>query len=186
MFGERHGILTFTSRKGRCEASSWVGRWGHKNCTRGCRILWWVSKHLRYVSFGKCSTLLWIHRDHGAYRTHLCCTPCTVPVFLIPFSDVRSTEQRALKKLRSPYTVHTYKLLAHLDFAGIDAREAFWGMTEERAVQQWVRKTTGISRCPLQYPCRGLYTYYNHSETHGRKSLTYSTNKCTFRDTITL
>jgi len=42
----------------------------------------------------------------------------------LSMADVRSAEQRALKKLRSPYTVHTYKLLAHLDFAGIDVREA--------------------------------------------------------------
>ena len=33
---------------------------------------------------------------------------------------VRNIEQRAFKKLRSPFAVHTHKLSAYLDFAGID------------------------------------------------------------------
>jgi RNA polymerase primary sigma factor len=35
-------------------------------------------------------------------------------------SEVRSTEKRALQKLRSPQSLATYKLLAYLDFAGVD------------------------------------------------------------------
>jgi hypothetical protein len=33
--------------------------------------------------------------------------------------DIRNMEQRAFKKLRSPFAVHTHKLMAYLDFAGI-------------------------------------------------------------------
>jgi DNA-directed RNA polymerase sigma subunit (sigma70/sigma32) len=35
-------------------------------------------------------------------------------------SEVRLTEQRAYKKLRAPYSVANYQLIAFLDFAGID------------------------------------------------------------------
>lgn len=35
-------------------------------------------------------------------------------------SEIRSTEKRAFKKLRSPQALATYKLLAYLDFAGVD------------------------------------------------------------------
>lgn len=34
--------------------------------------------------------------------------------------EIRTTEQRALKKLRSPASLATYKLLAYLDFANVD------------------------------------------------------------------
>ena len=37
---------------------------------------------------------------------------------------VRVMEKKAFKKLRSPYAVHSQKLLAYLDFAGIDGKEA--------------------------------------------------------------
>jgi hypothetical protein len=36
------------------------------------------------------------------------------------FTAVKTIEQRAFNKLRSPYAVHTHKLMAYLDFAGID------------------------------------------------------------------
>lgn len=39
-------------------------------------------------------------------------------------TDVRSTEMRAFRKLRSPYAVHTYHLLGYLDFVGIDLETA--------------------------------------------------------------
>jgi RNA polymerase primary sigma factor len=35
-------------------------------------------------------------------------------------AEIRSTEKRALKKLRSPVAIATYKLLAYLDFADVD------------------------------------------------------------------
>jgi DNA-directed RNA polymerase sigma subunit (sigma70/sigma32) len=35
-------------------------------------------------------------------------------------SEVRLTEQRAYKKLRAPYSVANYQLIAFLGFAGID------------------------------------------------------------------
>ena len=35
-------------------------------------------------------------------------------------SEVRAAEKRALKKLRSPHALATYKFLAYLDFAGVD------------------------------------------------------------------
>jgi len=35
-------------------------------------------------------------------------------------SEVRSAEKRAFKKLRSPHSLATYKLLSYLDFAGVD------------------------------------------------------------------
>ena len=37
-------------------------------------------------------------------------------------SEIRSTEQRALKKLRSPVALATYKLLTYLDFADVDIK----------------------------------------------------------------
>lgn len=37
---------------------------------------------------------------------------------------VRGMEKKAFKKLRSPYAIHTQKLMAYLDFAGIDGKEA--------------------------------------------------------------
>lgn len=33
---------------------------------------------------------------------------------------IRGIEQRAFNKLRSPFAVHTHKLMSYLDFAGID------------------------------------------------------------------
>jgi len=38
----------------------------------------------------------------------------------VSLSEVSSTERQALKKLRSPVTLATYKLMAYLDFAGVD------------------------------------------------------------------
>jgi DNA-directed RNA polymerase sigma subunit (sigma70/sigma32) len=38
----------------------------------------------------------------------------------LSISEVRLTEQRAYKKLRAPYSVANYQLIAFLDFAGID------------------------------------------------------------------
>ena len=38
--------------------------------------------------------------------------------------EVRSAEHRAYKKLRSPHSLSTYRLLAYLDFAGIDRADA--------------------------------------------------------------
>jgi len=38
----------------------------------------------------------------------------------ISIHAVRSAEQRAYKKLRSPYAVHTRQLMSYLDFAGVD------------------------------------------------------------------
>jgi len=43
----------------------------------------------------------------------------------LTMNDIRAAETRAYKKLRSPSTLSTYKLLAYLDFAGIDRAEAF-------------------------------------------------------------
>ena len=40
--------------------------------------------------------------------------------------EVRSAEKRAYSKLRSPDTLSTYKLLAYLDFAGIDRDDALF------------------------------------------------------------
>ena len=39
-------------------------------------------------------------------------------------TEIRSAESRAYKKLRSPKSLSTYKLLAYLDFAGIDRADA--------------------------------------------------------------
>lgn len=36
-------------------------------------------------------------------------------------SDVTRSEKSAFRKLRSPYSVHTYNLLAFLDYIGVDA-----------------------------------------------------------------
>mmetsp|Transcript_31350 Transcript_31350/g.66735 ORF Transcript_31350/g.66735 Transcript_31350/m.66735 type:complete len:644 (-) Transcript_31350:297-2228(-) len=38
----------------------------------------------------------------------------------VSMSDIRSTERRAFKKLRSPTSVHTHNLLMYLDLAGVD------------------------------------------------------------------
>lgn len=38
----------------------------------------------------------------------------------VSVSEVRLTEQRALKKLRAPFSLQNYQLIAFLDFAGID------------------------------------------------------------------
>ena len=38
-------------------------------------------------------------------------------------SDVRSTERRAFRKLRSPGSVHAHNLLAYLHMAGVDVEE---------------------------------------------------------------
>ena len=38
----------------------------------------------------------------------------------VSLSEVSSTERQALKKLRSPVALATYKLMAYLDFAGVD------------------------------------------------------------------
>ena len=35
-------------------------------------------------------------------------------------SDIRSAELRAFRKLRSPYSMHTYHLLGFLDYVGAD------------------------------------------------------------------
>jgi DNA-directed RNA polymerase sigma subunit (sigma70/sigma32) len=37
-------------------------------------------------------------------------------------SDVRTTEMRAFRKLRSPYSVHTFHLLGFLDYVGADIK----------------------------------------------------------------
>jgi DNA-directed RNA polymerase sigma subunit (sigma70/sigma32) len=39
----------------------------------------------------------------------------------LTLSDVRTAEMRAFRKLRSPYSVHTYHLLGFLDYVGVDA-----------------------------------------------------------------
>jgi RNA polymerase nonessential primary-like sigma factor len=39
---------------------------------------------------------------------------------MLSANDVRATERRAYKKLRSPHALARYKLLAYLDFAGVD------------------------------------------------------------------
>lgn len=39
----------------------------------------------------------------------------------LSISDVRMAEKRAFQKLRSPHALATYKFLAYLDFAGVDA-----------------------------------------------------------------
>lgn len=46
----------------------------------------------------------------------------------ISASQVRSAEQRAYKKLRSPYSVANYKLLAYLDFANVDYASMKFGI----------------------------------------------------------
>jgi DNA-directed RNA polymerase sigma subunit (sigma70/sigma32) len=38
----------------------------------------------------------------------------------VSVSEVRLTEQRAFKKLRAPFSLQNYQLIAFLDFAGID------------------------------------------------------------------
>ena len=38
----------------------------------------------------------------------------------ISITEVRLAEKRAYKKLRAPYSLHNYQLVAFLDFAGID------------------------------------------------------------------
>lgn len=35
-------------------------------------------------------------------------------------TDVRKSENTAFRKLRSPYSVHTYNLLGFLDYVGVD------------------------------------------------------------------
>ncbi len=42
---------------------------------------------------------------------------------IVSMADVRSTERRAFKKLRSPSSVHTHNLLAYLDLASIQGEE---------------------------------------------------------------
>ena len=38
----------------------------------------------------------------------------------VSISDVRKSENSAFRKLRSPYSVHTYHLLGFLDYVGVD------------------------------------------------------------------
>lgn len=38
----------------------------------------------------------------------------------ISVSDVRKSESAAFRKLRSPYSVHTYHLLGFLDYVGVE------------------------------------------------------------------
>jgi DNA-directed RNA polymerase sigma subunit (sigma70/sigma32) len=38
----------------------------------------------------------------------------------VSVNDVRAAEQRAYRKLRSPFGHHTRQLMAYLDFAGVD------------------------------------------------------------------
>ena len=41
----------------------------------------------------------------------------------ISVSDVRKSESSAFRKLRSPYSVHTFHLLGFLDYVGIDPKQ---------------------------------------------------------------
>ena len=38
----------------------------------------------------------------------------------ISVSDVRRSEYAAFRKLRSPYSIHTYNLISFLDYIGVD------------------------------------------------------------------
>ena len=55
--------------------------------------------------------------DDGVSRStrEVCALLGTVSV-----SDVQKSESSAFRKLRSPYSVHTYNLLGFLDYVGID------------------------------------------------------------------
>jgi DNA-directed RNA polymerase sigma subunit (sigma70/sigma32) len=54
--------------------------------------------------------------DDGRSRT----TREVSEALTISLTDVRRSETSAFRKLRSPYSVHTYHLLGFLDYVGLD------------------------------------------------------------------
>lgn len=61
----------------------------------------------------------WLYRkDFVVFLTP--CLLCFRPSVVFFPTAIRGMEKRAYKKLRSPFAVHTHKLISYLDFAGLE------------------------------------------------------------------